>query len=276
MGHSTNTRYRPVLEQVRLVATDKKLIKYLKAAISDLKGSVEDPFVPGSVSLEEVHQVLAAYRAELDGRGKPTGDWHVEKHATLSQVIQRVGYPDEVDDGNVRIKGPFFGIPGAALNLNVLDIYYYNTGIVRFEYSKDMGGWFAKHVWRQLPGFQYDYQGEDRYLLQGLLITDSVQFRKNAIQVHRGKITEPAFLDVIADRILFASASEDELEVDGMAHLCGVIANSRNPRYRAIFNEIHRKAVDDKLKAYAGKVIAKLPRQDVEQYQSALLTVIES
>ena len=269
LGSTKQVRYGALLDYCRANTTDEKVVKYLTEARGRLEGTATSVFEGGKMDLRQMRDQFAKSGAarrdqqaakQFDGlrRGRP-----------LEAVYSGLGVPDDVN--GVNVPGRKVGhIVNVRTSEDMVVFVYGGLGTIHFVYDEEKTDWLLAEaksdrdlIWARQGG---------RFVASEELITegDNSQLRDVLRQLRKQDTIERVTLDRVADRIYQSRLDPDDELADTLAHLCRILAESGEGRYKQLLLEVSDTAAERTLRRHAGKAANQLPDTTEERYVPSL------
>ena len=254
LGASKKARYRDLLTELNSQTSSTKLKRYITGALTEIGEAQGQAFELESYDADKVSQELQALAIETQISKKDFSQ--VSVGSSLKDVLQALGQPNTVGQYVRSSYKLFLG----NIKVQNLRLTYLNAGSM--EFSLDSNVWVLKNAFTQSDIDTTDVAPTEVALVSQLLGSDYILVRKSAREAIATKLTNPAALDQVAQRVWQLKDIDDKYMGDAMAWLCKVLAASGNGRYHDVLNKIHEQAGNKKIAKYAKSSKKELTRSE--------------
>ncbi|MEC4728075.1 hypothetical protein HWQ46_21295 [Shewanella sp. D64] len=250
LGASKQARYRDVLIELKSKTSSKKLKRYIKGALKEIGDTQGDGFDLENYDVDKVSKELMALASKA--QVSKMGFLQINVGSSLEDVLNKLGEPNSVGQYVRSSYRPFLG----NLRLQNLRITYLNAGSMEFSLNSNV--WVLKNAFTQSKVDTANLAPAELALVSQLLSSDYNLVRKSAREAIATKLTNPAALDQVAQRVWQLRDIDDKGMGDAMAWLCKVLAASGNGRYHDVLNKLYEQAGNKKIVKYAKSSKKKL------------------
>lgn len=257
LGVSGDGKYRALLEQALQKTQDSKNKKYINKALVALGSAATSDYAPACTGLDELRSRVVQGRVAA----KVSHDQlsAVKEHTPLDAVYQALGIPTAAAQYSYESFRPFIG----RITLDNLELFYGESGSLRFDYSTDH--WEVYKVVASVTVEGVDANSPNLDLIHRVLSGDPEVYRQTADDMIDQKRFPTDVLDAAARRAWLERGSTDDDAVDALSWLCKLLGESGNARYRSVLSALVDQAAGKELRKYAKKSLDMLPAGDADQ-----------
>lgn len=142
LGHTKEARYAPLLDFCLAKITDKKVVKYFKAARDEITGSTTDAFVGGKLDLHGMRESLMAKSAMAIPADAKTRFLALRGGQSMEDVYTAFGIPDDIRGTKIPRGSAGFMYVHVSVTEDLITLRYEGLGTVRFAYQEgEHGHW---------------------------------------------------------------------------------------------------------------------------------------
>lgn len=261
IGASGSQRYRVVLKAVEQALDDRKFSRYADHAREQMRTA-------GAAFVSEPSR-LESLSAQLAQPVQPMCDLsrfsELEVGAGLDGVLSVCGMPNQVgsaetDTGHVARTG--WG--GVRIRGQILTLGYEQIGSVSFVHEG--GDWFLAQRYPEAHADGRPYTAVDRDR-DDLLNFNGASLLAAARAMVRRKAHDIETLEAAARGISkYFTERRNPARIQGVAHLCRLLRESGNPRYRDLRSFVKRNAGHSSPRRHCGKELDQLDVAGVKQF----------
>ena len=269
IGNSQDGRYAPLVDECLANVTEKAPSKYFTEAKTALAGlPASNPFVGGKLDLAKFRDDVIKNRKKAPPElfARPLfGDLKMEQR--LDVVYSKLGAPEKITAINVPRGKVVFMLVKVKMSDDRVLFHYPGLGEISFGYDTTDGDWLLVNAKSSNDLHWIEREGRFANRIDVITTGDTRELRQLTILLMKQKSPlETALLDRIADRIYSSQMETDGHMADALAHMCKLLRNSQNGKYKPLMREVSEKAAHGALRKHAALAADVLPDPTGEKY----------
>jgi len=262
IGETGNARYSNVIDFCTGKITHPGPVKYLESSRALLaNGTPGSSFVAGQTRLSEIRSATLRNRRPIpppdELRRRFDG---IKTGQTIDEVYLVLGAPEFVTGVSLPRGKAGFLFVRVKLSTDQIQFRYPGVGIARFGFDEGSGRWLLSAGISEIPGrYWIDSRGRFGSILDVAEFGEAADLRllkKNL--AGRNPPTDQELLDRIVDRIYFSQLDSGNELVQALAHLCRLVGDSGNGKYKAVMLKIAESADHRTLRRHAKQAAERL------------------